>query len=58
MNLIGLFSLAWVFLSCNQEEGKDNPAVPFRIMVKYWPFPVRKGMDGMPQAAERVKCIK
>ena len=24
MNLIGLFSLAWVFLSCNQEEGKEN----------------------------------
>ena len=39
MNLIGLFSLAWVFLSCNQEEGKDNPAVPFPDYGEVLSFP-------------------
>ena len=43
MNLIGLFSLAWVFLSCNQEEGKDNPAVPFPDYGEVLAFPGAEG---------------
>ena len=58
MNLIGFFCLAWALLACDQDEGKITLVFLSRIMVRYWPFPVRKDMGGMPQVAERVKYIK
>ena len=54
----GSLVLHGYFCPATKKKEKIIRRFLFRIMVKYWPFPVRKGTDGMPQAAERVKCIK
>ena len=50
-----MHGLCWL---ATKMKGKITQVFLSRIMVRYWPFPVRKDMGGMPQVAERVKYIK